>query len=178
MLKLIIILAMNLSFAISSYNKPQEINAVGTIEVAFSPNGGITQMVVREINQAKTQILVEAYSFTSKGIASAIINAHKRGVDVWILLDKTQAKSDYSSAKFFHNQGITKLRIDKSHAIFHNKVMIIDHSSVITGSFNFTQAAEKKNAENLLYLKNNKQLADIYIKEFAYNWDIANNYYP
>lgn len=55
---------------------------------------------------------------------------------------------------------------DSSHAIAHNKIMIIDKEIVITGSFNFTKAAEEKNAENLLILRN-KDLAKIYIE----NWE-------
>lgn len=46
------------------------------------------------------------------------------------------------------------------------KVMIIDQETVITGSFNFTRAAEEKNAENLLIIKS-KELAKIYID----NWN-------
>lgn len=167
------------SYAIKSYNQPQEIKRVsGSVVVAFSPNGGATDIIVNAINQAKKQILVEAYSFTSKPIASAIINAKKRGVDIWLLFDKTQVKSSYSSARFFYNQGITKIKIDQKHAIFHNKVMIIDQENLITGSFNFTKSAEEKNAENLLYFKNNKELANLYIKEFVYNWDMAIMYGP
>jgi phosphatidylserine/phosphatidylglycerophosphate/cardiolipin synthase-like enzyme len=55
--------------------------------------------------------------------------------------------------------------IDSAHAIAHNKIMIIDKETVITGSFNFTKAAEEKNAENLLIIKS-KELAAIYID----NW--------
>jgi phosphatidylserine/phosphatidylglycerophosphate/cardiolipin synthase-like enzyme len=173
-----IIFFFHSSYAIKAFNKPQEIKAIGTIEVAFSPNNGVTSVVVNAINQAKKQILVEAYSFTSKPIANAIVEAKRRGVDIWILLDKTQNKSGYSVAKFFYNHGISKIKIDQKHAIFHNKIMIIDNENLITGSFNFTKAAEEKNAENLLYFKNNKDLTNIYIKEFAYNWNMAIIYRP
>lgn len=56
--------------------------------------------------------------------------------------------------------------IDDKHAIAHNKIMIIDKSTLITGSFNFTAAAENKNAENLLVIKGNKPLVDNYIENF------------
>jgi len=52
-----------------------------------------------------------------------------------------------------------------AHAIAHNKVMIIDKAVLITGSFNFTKAAEEKNAENLLVIRS-KELASTYIE----NW--------
>ena len=56
--------------------------------------------------------------------------------------------------------------IDSKHAIAHNKIMIIDRNTLITGSFNFTKSAEELNAENLLILKGNKLLVDRYIQNF------------
>ena len=69
-----------------------------------------------------------------------------------------------------HTNTVFNVHIDTKHAIFHDKVMIIDSNTVITGSFNFTKAAETKNAENLLILRNNPKLASIYTREFVYNW--------
>lgn len=81
-----------------------------------------------------------------------------------VILDKSQRKDEYSSATFLFNTGIP-VKIDSQHAIAHNKVMIIDGETVITGSFNFTKAAEENNAENLLVIHDRK-LAERYIK----NW--------
>src|SRR2546430_1460555 len=49
------------------------------IAVYFSPGGGATAAVVREIAAAQRQILVQAYNFTSAPIAKALVDAHKRG---------------------------------------------------------------------------------------------------
>jgi phosphatidylserine/phosphatidylglycerophosphate/cardiolipin synthase-like enzyme len=133
-------------------------------EIYFSPHGGCTEAVIRELDKAKTTILVQAYSFTSVPIAEALLNAHKRGVTIEVILDKSQKTQKYSSATFLYNQGIP-VKIDSQHAIAHNKVMIIDGEIVITGSFNFTKAAEENNAENLLVIRDRK-LAERYIK----NW--------
>jgi phosphatidylserine/phosphatidylglycerophosphate/cardiolipin synthase-like enzyme len=92
------------------------------------------------------------------------LSAYKRGVKVEVILDKSQRKEKYSSADFLAHSGIRTL-IDSAHAIAHNKIMIIDGETVITGSFNFTKAAEEKNAENLLVIWD-KALAEKYIK----NW--------
>lgn len=78
---------------------------------------------------------------TSAPIAKALLNAHKRGVKMEVILDKSQRTQKYSSATFLLNVGIP-VKIDAQHAIAHNKVMIIDGETVITGSFNFTRAAE------------------------------------
>lgn len=71
------------------------------------------------------------------------------------------ATKPYSAATFLVNAGIPTL-IDAQHAIAHNKVMVIDEQTVITGSFNFTKAAEEKNAENLLILTEAPELAKVY----------------
>jgi phosphatidylserine/phosphatidylglycerophosphate/cardiolipin synthase-like enzyme len=130
----------------------------------FSPNGGATQAVVREIDDATLEILVQAYSFTSAPIAKALVDAHRKGVSVEVILDKSQRTEKYSGATFLANNRIP-VYIDAAHAIAHNKIMIIDKQTVITGSFNFTRAAEEKNAENLLIIRS-KDLASYYLD----NW--------
>jgi phosphatidylserine/phosphatidylglycerophosphate/cardiolipin synthase-like enzyme len=133
-------------------------------EVYFSPHGGATDAIVRELNKAKSAILVQAYPFTSAPIAKALLNAHKRGIRIEVILDESQAARKYSAATFLSNVGIP-VKIDARHAIAHNKVMIIDGETVITGSFNFTKAAEENNTENLLVIRD-KKLAERYMK----NW--------
>ena len=133
-------------------------------QVCFSPKGGCTESIVNQIKAAKSEILVQAYSFTSASIAKALTDAFKRGVRVETILDKSQRRERYTSATFISNAGIPTY-IDSKHAIAHNKIMIIDKETVITGSFNFTKAAEEKNAENLLIIKE-KDLAKLYID----NW--------
>src|SRR5689334_22964701 len=114
------------------------------VAVYFSPSGGATDAVVREVNAAKQQILVQAYSFTSAPIAKALVEAHKRGVKVLAVLDKSNETGKYSAATFLVHASIETL-IDDQHAIAHAKVMVIDSATIITGSFNFTKAAEEKN---------------------------------
>ena len=133
--------------------------------VYFSPHGGCTEAIVREIGKAKSEILVQAYSFTSKDIAKALVDAKKRNVHVEIILDKSNRSAKYSAGDFTAHMGIPTY-INASHAIAHNKIMIIDKQTVITGSFNFTKAAEESNAENLLILSS-KEVAKAYID----NWN-------
>lgn len=143
--------------------------STGTVEIFFSPNGGATEAIVKEIIAAKQEILVQAYGFTSKPIAKAILDAKKRGIGVIAILDKSNIKKDknkaqYTAATFLQNAGCMVL-IDDNHPIAHNKVIILDRDTVITGSFNFTKAAEK-NAENLLIIKGNQPLVDKYFYNF------------
>lgn len=123
------------------------------IKVFFSPRGGSTEAIVNNIEKAEQSIFVQAYSFTSVPIAQALVKAHNRGVKVQIILDDSQQSEKYTSATFCSHAGIPTY-IDSKHGIAHNKIIIIDESTVITGSFNFSKAAEESNAENLVVIRN------------------------
>ncbi len=137
-----------------------------TVQVYFSPKGGCTEAVVEELRGAQKTVRVQAYSFTSKDIAAALRDAKRRGVDVEVVLDKSNETAQYSAATFTANAGIPTY-IDAEHAIAHNKIMVIDGETVITGSFNFTKAAENRNAENLLIIKNAPDL----VRQYEQNYE-------
>ncbi len=137
-----------------------------SIAVLFSPDGGCTKRIITEIGRAKETIRVQAYSFTSAPIAKAILDAKKRGVACEVILDKSQESRTYSELDFFHNQGIPVF-IDDRHAIAHNKIILVDTSTIITGSFNFSRAAEERNAENLLVFRGHDDLATKYARNYA-----------
>jgi phosphatidylserine/phosphatidylglycerophosphate/cardiolipin synthase-like enzyme len=147
-----------------------------TIEVYFSPHGGCTEAIVKEIENAKSSIFIQAYSFTSAPIAKALVEAHKRGINIKVILDKSQKSANYSSATFLSNSGIPTF-IDSAHAIAHNKIIIIDKRVVIGGSFNFTSAAENKNAENLIILRS-KEIAAKYQENWQQHRDHSEVYEP
>jgi phosphatidylserine/phosphatidylglycerophosphate/cardiolipin synthase-like enzyme len=142
-----------------------EANAPAPVwQVHFSPSGGASDAIIAALDHARTSILVQAYSFTSESIAQALTRARRRGVQVQVLLDKSQRTQNYTVAPLLRHVGISTL-FDAAHAIAHNKVMIIDKRIMIAGSFNFTKAAEERNAENLLVI-NDLGLAD----QYAQNW--------
>jgi phosphatidylserine/phosphatidylglycerophosphate/cardiolipin synthase-like enzyme len=101
--------------------------------VCFTPGGNCTDLIIKAMSEAKATILVQAYSFTSVPIAKALLEAHKRGVQVQVLLDQSQRTEKYSSADFLANQGGPTM-IDAEHAIARNKIMSIDGETVLTGS--------------------------------------------
>ncbi len=157
----LILLLLILSLPITGFTKDLTLTNA-PMQVYFSPRGGCTEAIVAALNKAKSEVLVQAYSFTSRDIAKSLVDAHKRGVHVEIILDKSirNHKGNYSSADFTAHMGIPTF-IDAEHAIAHNKTMIIDEDIVVTGSFNFTKAAEYNNAENLIVIQS-KDLAKIY----------------
>lgn len=122
-------------------------------------------MLVKAVNETKHSLLIQAYSFTNSRIADAVVRASKRGVDVQVILDKSQFSDKYSSATFLKSEGIPVLA-DLKPAIAHNKVMIFDQQSVFTGSFNFTRSAQDRNAENGILISGDSELVNLYIE----NW--------
>jgi phosphatidylserine/phosphatidylglycerophosphate/cardiolipin synthase-like enzyme len=133
-------------------------------QVYFSPRGGCAQAIIDALDGAQGTVRVQAYSFTSAPIAKALTDAKKRGVQVEAILDKSNNTDKYSAATFLLHASIPTY-IDAEHAIAHNKVIIVDDHTVITGSFNFSRAAEERNAENLLVLRD-RALAARYLE----NW--------
>ncbi len=133
--------------------------------VCFTPGGPCTNEIVNEINKAEKEVLVQAYSFTSAPIAKALVKARKRGLNVQVILDKSQESERHSSLKLLAHAGVPTY-IDRKHAIAHNKVIIIDGQTLITGSFNFTKAAQENNAENLLILRDTSL-----IPSYTQNWE-------
>lgn len=155
--------AFTLVFLIRALGR--KFGRITTLTHHFSPKGGCTDAIVRELAHARREILVQAYSFTCPAIAASLIAAKAKGVTVQILLDRANEKETYSELGPIAEQGLD-VRIDSQHAIAHNKIIIIDEKTVITGSFNFTRQAEIENAENLLIIKGNPGLIAEYVKNF------------
>lgn len=138
----------------------------GDARVCFTPGEDCTGMLVTEIATARREILVQAYGFTNPAIAQALADARRREVAVSVILDggALGQKAGSAVAQQLAAAGIHIL-VDGDHAIAHNKVMVIDGSTVVTGSFNFTRSAQSRNAENLVIL-HDETLAGRY----AANW--------
>lgn len=134
------------------------------LNVCFSPEGNCEKLAVIAIRKATKEILVQSYSFTSNPIADELIEASKRGVSVRVLFDRSQIKAPYSQINRLRKAGI-KTKVDYVQGIAHNKVIIIDRSRLITGSYNFSAAANTKNAENMLLI-NDRETAQIYRKKW------------
>ena len=146
------ILGASLIFAVSPLRSDDLVLKDAPVTVRFSPHGGGEALVVETIDQARASIKVLAYSFTSSPIASALKRAHDRGVDVRVILDKSQRTERYSGLTYLRNSGISTW-IDSAHSIAHNKTIVIDDLVTITGSFNFTKSAENSNGENILRIR-------------------------
>ena len=74
---------------------------------------------------------------------------HKRGIHVEIILDKSNKSKKYSAGDFTAHMGVATY-IDFRHAIAHNKIIIVDNETVITGSFLCGAPHKKLNAESIV----------------------------
>lgn len=170
--KLLLITGAIVVFSFNAYASTP-INSGASFDVGFSPNDGSLPLVINTINSAKKSIHVAAYSFTSKPIAEALLQASKRGVDVKVIADQKSNSGKYSATTYLANNKIS-VKLDGNYPIFHHKFMVIDGINLETGSFNYSAAAASKNAENVLVLWNVPSIAATYDKEWQKLWNEAN----
>ena len=132
----------------------------GKVNVCFTPPSGCGSLIAKEISKAKESIYIQAFGLTSEPIVEQLIIAKKNGVQIRILLDRSNITDKYSKMQELKRAGVD-VSIDKVPGIAHNKVMIIDKTKVITGSFNFTNGADKRNAENVILI-DDSNIAETY----------------
>jgi mitochondrial cardiolipin hydrolase len=140
------------------------------MSIYFSPGRGAAAQVVGFIDRCHGKLDIAAYSLTHDDISQAIIRAHKRGVVLRVLVDNTQASSRYADDELLEAEGI-ELRRDTKAGSMHNKFCIEHGYAVITGSFNWTVNADKRNAENFVLLRLKYAVAE-FQAEFDRLWEI------
>ena len=137
-----------------------------TLEALFTPGDPIDTRLVALIDGAKREILVQAFSFTSRKIARALLAAHRRGVHVEILADRAQTLELAGSAVPGLARDGVPVWLDANFISAHNKVIVIDAdtpgATLVTGSYNYTSAAQFRNAENVLIVRADPPLAAQY----------------
>ncbi len=150
--------------------EPLQLSLRGSAQVAFTPGDDAASLIIDALRKAKRQVLVQAYSFTHKDIAQALVDARRRNVDVQVIADPLQHERGRTSRVAWLAEAGVTVWLDGEHAAAHDKVMVIDSGTsdavVITGSYNFTHAAQFRNSENLLLLRGNPALVEAY----AANW--------
>jgi phosphatidylserine/phosphatidylglycerophosphate/cardiolipin synthase-like enzyme len=158
-----------LALSIHSLSAQTPIPAGASYDLGFSPGGSSLAVVIKAIHSVKSSLLVACYEFTDRDIAEAIELAAHRGVKVKIVADYKAAQAKYSQIRVLKAAGIP-IRLDDRYSIHHHKFMVIDSVSIETGSFNFTTAAVKHNAENALVIWSAPNLAQEYKTEFDRLW--------
>jgi phosphatidylserine/phosphatidylglycerophosphate/cardiolipin synthase-like enzyme len=170
-----------LLLVIASWRAP--VRADMMVQPCFSPQGKCAGHIVREIEQAKKELLIAVYAFTSDDLAGAVVQAKKRGVAVQVVIDREfDARDERSKGKFLEGQKISVRRLSgvkpnapkKENGLMHQKFAVIDRKTVFTGSYNWTHSAESLNDENLLLFRDAGPLAEEYRKVFLHLWERKN----
>jgi phosphatidylserine/phosphatidylglycerophosphate/cardiolipin synthase-like enzyme len=136
------------------------------LTVRFSPRGECESLICQVIDAATLSIHAMIYDLTSTRISYAIAEAANRGVPVVVIADYLRACQPHSLVSWLASSP-ADVRVDKRERIYHHKVLIADVRHVLCGSFNWTNAAEHENAEDLLYLPNRPYLAGRYVGEMS-----------
>ena len=157
-----------LSFLIIVLSIAISISTLAKTEVYFSLSDNPQKEIIKNINQAEIYINIAMYTFTDQEIALSLTNAQKRGVKVRVYLDRSQIESTYSISRLLVQKGI-KVRISTNNYIMHNKFAIIDNRLLLTGSYNWTAAANNKNDENLLVI-DDPEIIEIFQHQFVNLW--------
>ncbi len=153
------------------------------VQACFSPAGKCSSLIIREIQQAKKELLVAVYAFTSDELATVVVQAKKRGLAVQVVIDRDfDAGNERSKGKFLEAQRVPVRRIAaiksnppvKDAGLMHQKFAILDRSAVLTGSYNWTHAADRLNDENLLFFRDAAPLAEEYRRIFLQLWERKN----
>ena len=148
-----------------------DIDDLGPGEACFTSGNHSTEgadcaaLIADEVAAASASLLVQAYNFTEKRIVASLLDAHRRGVPVTVIVDKISMHQRGEGVSAVRAAGIPVF-IDRKPHIAHNKVIVIDGATVITGSFNFSASAQCCNAENLLIV-HSPALAAAYAANFA-----------
>jgi len=142
-----------------------------SLEVCFVPGSDCGAQIAREIDEARSAIRIQAYTFTSQRVSHALARARRRGVDVVALLDQREARqrNETAAIRTLVEAGVG-IRFDGAHSTAHNKILVIDGATVVTGSFNFSISAERYSAENVLFIRGNPRLVRAYLDNFALHW--------
>ena len=150
------------------------------VQACFSPQGKCSIHILREIEQAKKELLVAVYAFTSDDLAGALVQAKKRGLSVQVIIDREfDAGNEKSKGKFLDAQkipvrrisGVKSVAADKDNGLMHQKFAVVDRKLVFTGSYNWTHSAENLNDENLLLFRDAGPLAEEYRRVFFQLWE-------
>ena len=170
--------AVFLSFILFSSCQQSHVESTSPSEVSispyFSPRGGCTRAIISEINRAKNHIDVAVFSFTSKPIARALIKAHNRGVRIRVIIDQGTARSKNCVGPVLEAAGIpVRYKKGNGGGLMHHKYAVIDGKTLITGSFNWTISAEKRNDENLVVIKGAGEVIEAYERNFEKLWEMA-----
>ena len=137
-----------------------------TVYIRFSPDDSIDDMIESLISAANDSVYMLAYSFASRDIAERLQAADDEGLDVIVICEDSKAYTDGGGqCGPLSEEGLAVYVDGYPDTLMHEKVIILDNSVVIAGSYNFTRSADKRNDEQVLVIQS-RDVADQFLAEF------------
>ena len=165
-----------LCLALPAMSATGPVTAEGRVEVLFSPHDEIEPRLIALIDGARHSVHVQSFIFTRKTVAHALIAAHRRGVKVAVLVDDKMHRRGKNALPLLLAAGVP-VAFDGHYASAHNKVLLIDAAArdavIVTGSYNLTWSAARKNAENVLILYGQRRITRAYLDNWQRHFDAA-----
>ena len=140
----------------------------GCAEVHFSPGPGCLEAIKGQLRRATSSIDICVFTITDDRIASAILEAHRRGVATRVVTDDDKAYDRGSDIVRLADEGL-EVRVDQYEHHMHHKFAVFDRCTVVTGSYNWTRSAAQHNRENIL-ITNDERLVGPYVRVFEEMW--------
>jgi phosphatidylserine/phosphatidylglycerophosphate/cardiolipin synthase-like enzyme len=143
------------------------------VEYCFSPGGNCASVVVKWIDRANSSIHILIYEFSLTVIGDAIIRAKQRNpnMDIRIAWDNSELSVAGSQYQRLKTAGIN-VRVDHRSGLLHDKLAVIDGHIIVTGSFNWSAAANQTNRENLIII-NSQEWGTAFEQNFEQNWSAS-----
>ncbi len=144
--------------------------AAARVEAYFTPGDDVARVISGRIDAARRTVQVQAYLFTNRRIAAALAKAARRGVAVELVADARQHEAGGLPVLKTLDRAGVRIWLAGDFAAFHNKVVLVDAGTpsavVVTGSFNFTQAAQDRNAENVVVISGSPDVTGRFARDF------------
>ena len=153
-------------------NEPVQVGPM-RVQVLFAPEDGVAQRIAERITQATSQIRFLAFSFTHDGIGKAVLDRAKAGVPAAGVFEKTGSETRFSEFGTMKQAGLEVYQ-DGNPYVMHHKVFVLDGKTTVTGSFNFSDGADRDNDENTLIV-DDPGFASTYLEEVERMLALARN---
>ncbi|MEO7992171.1 MAG: phospholipase D-like domain-containing protein [Chryseolinea sp.] len=158
----------DVSNTIGNYNPDKSAKKDTSSYAFFSPGEACRSAIVQQLNEARKQLKICVFTISDDAITEAILRAHKRGVGMMVLTDNDKALDLGSDIQQISKAGIA-VKMDRTTDHMHHKFMVVDGTTVLTGSYNWTRSAARYNHENIIITKEEGMVKSFLI-EFEKLW--------
>ena len=137
-------------------------------ECHFTPGDDCPTRIGGLFTAARNSADVCVFTITDDRISSAIIEAHRRGVEVRIITDNEKAFDAGSDVTRLEEAGV-QVRVDRTPFHMHHKFAVFDRELLVTGSYNWTRGAAENNEENFI-VTDDRRLLEPFCELFERMW--------